>query len=85
MSPNCNVIQRRTCGNCVAFYKGECMNMVSIKTGDGQYEQPTPGCCCSEHKTLAEDQADDAAMALFRTRIGLPPRAPNNAFDEYED
>lgn len=61
------------------------MNLVSIKTGDGQYEQPKPDFCCPDHKTLAEDQAEDAAMALFRSRLGLPPRAQTYGLDENEN
>lgn len=75
----------RACSDCVSFDQGECMNLVSIKTGDGPYEKPKSNDCCPNHKTLAEDKADDSAMALFRSRLGLPPRAPNEDFDDYDD
>lgn len=53
------------------------MNLVSIKQVGGQFEGPGPGDTCSNHKTLAEDRSEDRAIAQFRERIGLPPRATN--------
>lgn len=58
-------IVRRTCSNCVAFDNGECLN------GLGDVE---PGDCCATHETVADYEADVAALQRFRVAIGLAPR-----------
>lgn len=56
---------KRTCANCCAYdAKWGCMNGAPI----------TPDCCCDEHQTQAEFEADVQAIERFRVRIGLTPR-----------
>ena len=75
---------KRVCGTCVSFDHEEgagCFNAVSI-VEDGITRAVRPDDVCHYHKTRAEDEAEDRAIALFRTRLGLPPRkAPPNEND----
>lgn len=56
---------KRTCGTCVSFDDGSCMNLVS--------EPVEADWRCDSHETQAEYDADVKAIEVFRTRIGLPP------------
>lgn len=59
---------RRTCSTCCASVDGACINLVS-----GPYD---PGARCNLHETVAEFDADVAAINRFRAAIGLPPVPP---------
>jgi hypothetical protein len=61
-----NTITRRKCGNCSAAIDGACMNLVQAEFN--------PENVCELHETVAEFDADVAAIALFRQRIGLEPK-----------
>jgi hypothetical protein len=72
-----NADQNRTCATCCAYDKdsNECMNLVSFIFSDGSSKQPGLTDCCHEHKTWEEDRREDQAIARFRAKLGLPPRA----------
>jgi hypothetical protein len=58
---------KRTCATCCSFDEGgECLN------GLGRRE---PGDRCDDHETVAEFDADVAALQRFRISIGLSTRS----------
>ena len=75
-------IHLRTCASCTSFYPeegattSECWNLVSFIEKRGTPEEssrmPKADDCCNDHKTLAEDEADDGALATFWQRIRIP-------------
>lgn len=65
---------RRTCSTCCAYIGGDCLNMVSFIVPGSDARQPLPNEVCGDHKTHAEDRAEDAAIAAFWLRLGIAPR-----------
>lgn len=56
---------QRKCGNCAAAFDESCSNAVETKFN--------PENVCELHETVAEYEADLAAIKLFRQRLGIEP------------
>lgn len=69
--------ERRRCGNCCSGVDGICTNLVQTEFN--------PNDVCDQHETQEEFDADVKAIALFRTRIGLPDKPPPDLGDDDDD